>query len=117
MKKFLIIAGTVVLIIIIAGGIFIYANRDKLANIAVEQGLSAMETTVLRELPQSVSPDSVRLLFNRAKINISTGKADKQVLQDILKNFQDGLSDKMLDSLEVATILAGVRQLGKEKIE
>ena len=111
MKKVLLTIVIIVGAIIIIAGIFICANKNKVANLMMEKGLGAMEQIVLQEKPKSLSADSVILIFNKAEEKIKNKEVDKNKMQKLFLSFQADYSDKHLDSLEVVNFLKELKGL------
>lgn len=111
MKKVLLISGIVVLVIILIGGIFIYANKSKLSGFVVEKSFGTMESMILMNLSQSIPRDSVRTVFNKAVDKVKMGKVNEIELQRVISTFQTSFSDKKLDSLEALNLFEGIKQL------
>jgi len=114
MKKFLITAGIIIGAIIVIGGILIYANRGRIANFVFQKTFETMETAVIKDLPGSVSQDSVRTLFSNVRDKVKTGEVDRQKFQHLILTFQTDLKDKKLDSLEVVGIIDSLKKMGSE---
>lgn len=114
MKKLLLIGGGIILAVVIVGAVLIYSNKDKLVNFAIEKGFGAAETAILENLPQSVSEDEVKSLFNKSVEKIKSGNFDKQKMQGIVLYFQDAFQDKKLEQSEVDHLLDELKQFVEE---
>ena len=113
MKKFFLIAAIVIIVIILIGVVYVYINKDKIINYAVDSAVTSMETKICSNLPASMSQDSVKALFDETLLKIKDGTIDKQKLQGIILSFRDASKDKHLDSLEVSKIIQEVKDLSK----
>ena len=105
MKKFFLIAGLVIILIIIIGVVYVAINKNKLAGIAMEKGFASIEQVTIQSLPDPVSADSVKADFAAALEKVKAGTADKDQLRGFILHFQSAMQDKQLDSLEVMNIL------------
>ena len=107
MKKFLLIIGIILVILIIAGIIYC----PKMVNFAIEKGLDAIKNPVVASLPDSTSKAEAELLFDETLIKLKEGDIEKQKLQGLMATFQNSFEDKKLDSLEVKEIMDELKKL------
>jgi hypothetical protein len=112
MKKGCIILIIIAAIIIIGAGL-LWINKDKIINFAVKKGVEVMENAVVSSLPVSVSQDSVRVLFKKTMDKITASEISGEDLRELLTTFQQSMQDKKLDSLEVNTILQGLKKINE----
>lgn len=112
MKKGCIILIIIAAVILIGAGL-LWINKDKIIRFAMEKSFEAMEKAVVTNLPVSVSQDSVRVLFSRTMDKIKSREIKGEDLRDLLMTFQSGMSDRSLDSLEVADILKGIKEIAQ----
>ncbi len=111
------IVGIVILVIVLIGGGLVYTQKDKLANLAVEKGFTAMEDRVMLSLPESVSRESAGAIFSKTLEKIKSGAASQKEIQGVFMAFQSGMRDGSLDSLEVANLLNGLNRLNSQTAE
>jgi len=114
MKKFLIIAGIVILVIIIGGGIYVYINKDNLANMAMEQGMKAIEQVTLDNLTDNYQKEDVKTIISDAKVKLKEKGFSSPELQSLMLTFQKSFEDKQLDSLEVKTLVDKFKEIAEE---
>ena len=114
MKKFLIIAGIVILVIIIGGGIYVYINKDNLANMAMEQSLKMVEQVTLDNLTANYNREEVKSIISNAKIKLKEKGFSAPELQSLVVTFQHATEDKQLDSLEVKNIIDQFKEIAEE---
>jgi len=111
MKKFFLIAAIVVVVLILAGAAYVYINKDKILNYAVDTAVTTMESKVISSLPASMSQDSVKAVFDNTLSKIKDGTIDKQELQGIILSFRNASKDNKLDSLEITEIIQKMKDL------
>jgi|GEM_PF-631769 len=111
MKKFFLVAGIVILILIIAGIVFVYTNKDKIMNYAVDKAISTVEHKVVAAVPDTVMKDSVKTMFEKVANGMKDGTIAPDKFQNIFLYYQNAVKDKQLDSLEVSKIIQQVRDL------
>ena len=111
MKKFFLIAGLIVVLIIVIGVVFVALNKNKLVGMAMDKGFATIEQVTIQSLPNSVSADSVKADFATALEKVKTGTADNDQLKGFILNFQNAMQDKKLDSLEVVNILDALEKI------
>jgi len=109
MKKFLLIVGIILVVLIIAGIIYC----PKMVDFAIEKGFDAMEKSVVASLPDSSSKAEAKIIFDETFTKIKNGDIEKQKLQGLMTTFQTSFKDKKLDSLEVKEILNEMKKLTK----
>jgi len=114
MKKVLLIVLGVFLLIIVVGSIYVYTNKEKLTNMAVEKGFGAMKEAVITNIPANVAADDVSKIFDETVIKIKTGEFDKTKMQEIATIFQTSFQDQVLDSTEIVLILNSLRDFNTE---
>lgn len=105
MKKVLLTVLGVFVVLIIVGVVWIYMNKEKLTNFAVEKGFSAMETAVLDNSPSDIPADEVKKVFEETVAKIKSGDFDKDKMKEIATTFQTSFQDQKLDSAEVVLIM------------
>jgi len=101
MKKFFIIFGILVVLLIVAAVVFIGVNRNKL----MATSFAAIQPAVMQQLPQSVPADSARALFDQAIEKIRAGETNPLILQDFFATFKSSMEDQQIDSTEVGVLL------------
>ena len=101
MKKFFLILGITVLVVIVAGVLYIGLNKDKI----IASTLAPIQSAIIQQLPASVPADSVQTLFDNAIMKVKDGQADQQAIQDFMLTFKSSMDDQQLDSLETKTLL------------
>jgi len=109
MKKFLIIVGIILVIVIIAGIVYC----PKIIDVAIEKGFNAMEKSVVATLPDSSSKAEARILFDETLNKLKEGDIDKQKLQGLVTMFQNSFQDQKLDSLEAQKLMNELKTLSK----
>jgi hypothetical protein len=114
MKKVLLTVLGVFIVLIIVGVVWIYMNKEKLTNMAVEKGFSAMETAVLQNSPSDIPADEVKKIFEETVAKIKSGEFDKEKMQAIATTFQTSFNDQKLDSAEVVLIIKELKDFVEE---
>ena len=109
MKKFLLILGIILVILIIAGIIYC----PKIVDYAIEKGFDAMENSVIANLPDSSSKAEAKIIFDKTLTKIKEGEIEKQRLQGLMTTFQSSFEDQKLDSTEVREIMNELKMLSK----
>jgi hypothetical protein len=107
MKKFLLI----ILILIIAGLAYIYINKDKIAQMAVEKSIPLVESTMMQNLPAGVDKDDVESLFADVTKLAKEGKIDIVKMQGLLGDFQKAMKDKKVDEAEFNKMYEELKKL------
>ena len=111
MKKFFLILGIVVLVVIIFAVVFICVKKDQLMLTAVEQ----MQSTVVSRLPADAPQDSLETVFTKAMANMKNKKVSPQKIQNLLLLYQSSLQDKAIDSLEADNIFRSLGEIASPK--
>ncbi|MCB0284183.1 MAG: hypothetical protein KDF60_16465 [Calditrichaeota bacterium] len=111
MKKFFIILGIALVVIIIGGGIYIYMNRENLANMAIEQAFSGIEQVTLNNLPADYNTDDIKKLINDAKLKIQDQGFESPGLQKLMTTFQQAYEDQKIDSTEVQKLVDDLKAI------
>jgi len=109
MKKFLLIFGIILVILIVAGIILC----PKIVDVAIEKGFNAMEKSVVSTLPDSSSKAEAKIIFDETLNKLKEGDIDKQKLQGLMSMFQNSFEDQKIDSLEAQELLNELKTLSK----
>jgi len=107
MKKILLI----ILILIIAGLAYIYINKDKIAQMAVEKSIPMVESALMQNLPAGVDKDDVESLFADVTKLAKEGKIDIVKMQGLLGDFQKAMKDKKVDEAEFNKMYEELKKL------
>ncbi len=113
MKKFLMIAGIVIVVLILVVAAFIYLYGNKLANVVVAKSLPQIENLITANLPATVNKEQVHQEFEKFSANFKAGKYDQAEMQKLFFTFKESMADKKLDSLEVKKILESLHKLSQ----
>jgi hypothetical protein len=105
MKKFLLFAGTAVVLGVIGFTVWIFLTKDKM----MAQSFEMIKSAVVRDLPMEAEEDSVVSRFDKAIARIRSGQANEARIQDFLMTFRSCAKDKQLDSLEVTRLLEKIQ--------
>jgi hypothetical protein len=111
MKRILLIIAAVVALGILVGGTWLYFNRDRIANFAMDRALKMVEGRVVAELPAGISADSIRTEFDALHRLLQSGSVSIDEIKTLAKEYQDKMKDERLDSVEVRQLVADVKQL------
>ena len=111
MKKFFIILGIIIVVGIIGGGIYIYMNRENLANMAMEQAFKGIEQITLQNLTSNYNAEDIKKLINDAKIKAQEQGFSSPGIQKLMTSFQQAYEDKSIDSLEVKTLVDNLKEI------
>ena len=104
------IAAGVIVLAIIAIGVYFCSNPDKIVNFAMDQ----VEKGVIVNLPDGYTADSVHQLIIDFKDGFKKGTIDAKQLQMISATFQNAYADRKLDKEESKKILEEMeRALGR----
>ncbi len=114
MKKVLLTILGVFVVLIIVGVVWIYMNKEKITNFAVEKGFTAMESAVLQNSPSNISEDEVKKVFEETVAKIKSGDFDKEKMKTIATTFQTSFQDQKLDSTEVVLIIKELKDFVEE---
>ncbi|MFO7890510.1 MAG: hypothetical protein R6V04_09235 [bacterium] len=109
MKKFLLIVGIILVVLIIAAIIYC----PKMVDFAIEKGLDTMEKPLISSLPDSSSKAEAKIIFDETLTKLKNGDIEKQKLQGLMMTFKDSFEDQKLDSLEVKKIMDELKKLSK----
>ncbi|MFC1568906.1 hypothetical protein ACFL4L_01605 [bacterium] len=101
MKKFFIVFGIILLVLIVAGVLFVGMNKDKI----LASSFAAIQPMIMQQLPDSVPADSAQVLFDKALLKVKNGETNPAAIQDFLMTFKSSMEDKQLDSLEIKILL------------
>jgi hypothetical protein len=111
MKKALIVVVVIIVVVVVVAVGYIARNKDKIVDMALDRGFGTVESLVLQSKPDSISEDSVRVIFSAAMDRVRNGEVDARKMQSTMLLFQGCMEDKHLDSLEVMTILEEMKNL------
>lgn len=111
MKKFFIILGIVLVVLVVAGGIYVYLNRENLANMAVEQAFNGIEQLTLQNLPVNYNADDIKQLISDAKLKIQDQGFESPGLQKLMATFQQAYEDRSIDSVEVENLVGDLKAI------
>ena len=111
MKKIIISIVVVVAVAIVVGAIFLYLNRDHLANLIVQKGLNSLQVTVLNQLPTDEKKEEVRVIFKELGEKIKSGTVDPKKLQDLGYTVKECFEDKKLDEKETEMIVQKLKAM------
>ncbi len=102
----LIVAGILVLLVL-AGGIYICSNPEKLVGILLDQ----LEKEIVGNLPEGESAESVHQLMTDFKAAFKNGKVPPEAMQKLSTGFQSAFADKKLEPAESQEILNSIRSI------
>jgi hypothetical protein len=111
MKRILLLVAGIVGLVIVVAGILLYFNRDKIAGFAMDRALKSVEGHVIAELPQGLSPDSVRAEFESLHRLLQSGTVTVDEIKDLAATYYTSMKDDRLDSAEVRQLVVNVREL------
>jgi hypothetical protein len=111
MKKFFIVLGIVLVVVIVGGGIYIYFNRENLANMAIEQALNGVEQVTTQNLPSGYTADDVKQLIADAKVKIQEKGFNSPELQQLMTSFQQVYEDQVVDTTEAKMLLEDLKEI------
>lgn len=107
MKKFLLVLGIILVILIIAAIIYC----PKILNFAVEKGVDTMEKSVVASLPDSSSKAEAKIIFDQALTSIKEGKIEKDQLEGLMNTFRTSFEDQKIDSSEAKNLLSELKKI------
>ncbi len=111
MKKILLTVLVIVLVLLVAAAAFIYFNRDKIAQMAIEKSMPLIESTMLEKLPESVDRAEVKKVFEIAESKLKAGEIDLNKVQGLFLDFRKAYEDKSIDEKEFAKLYDEVKQM------
>ena len=112
----LIIVGIIV-VILIAIGIYVYVNRDKIAETLLDKALSYIESEMIADLPEGYTEESVHQILQDFKAAVKDGRVDQQTIQELQGRFQMAMSDQKLDAEESASLLRSLQEAMGMEVE
>ena len=117
MKKILLFAGIVIIIVIVAAVVYMDKitefDVEKTMGFAAEKSIGILQTAVIENLPETVSEDSVQAIFNGMADKIKSGDISAKRIQELLNAYRASQGDNKLDSLEVTSLMQSLEQLQK----
>ena len=113
-RLILIIAGGVG-IVVLAGAVLLYANRERIARFAIERTLQTVETQVTKQLTEPAALDSVRSDFAALHRRLQEGTVSAAEVRDFAGLFYTSTRDDRLDSAEVRSLLEKLHTLTHPK--
>ncbi len=110
MKKILLI----ILVLLIAGLAYIYINKDKIAQVAIEKSIPLIESSLEGNMPADVDRDEVKAVFAAVNEKVKAGKIDIMQVQGLLTDFKDAMDDKKLDEKEFHKLYDKMKKLAEQ---
>ena len=107
----------IILVILIAAVIYIYINKDKIAESLLDKGLSYIEEEMVANLPDGYTEESVHQVLQDFKVAVREGRVDKQKIQELQGYFQMAMADQKLDAEESGKILRSLQEAMGIEIE
>jgi hypothetical protein len=113
--KLLLTVGIVLALIVCAGIVLSYFYCDKISSALIEKSTNALETQVLKDLPDGYQVDDIKAAFKDFKDALKSGalkdtlKATK--IQAFAKDVQKVLADKKIDKEELDKMLQAMKEI------
>ncbi|MEW6511972.1 MAG: hypothetical protein AB1428_13555 [Bacteroidota bacterium] len=111
MKRILLIVAAVVGVVVLAGAVILYANKDRIAGYAIDRTLAAVETQITRHVPDAAERDSVKAEFSLLHKRLQEGKVSVSEVRDFAALFYMSTKDETLDSAEVGKLMERLHRL------
>lgn len=101
------IAVGVLVLILLAGGIYICSNPEKLIGVVIDQ----LEKEIVLNLPEGETAESVHQLMAEFKVAFKDGRVTPGAMQQLSADFQTAYADKKLDPAESGDLLNSIRTI------
>jgi hypothetical protein len=111
MKRILLLIAGITGLAILIGGTWLYFNRDRIANFAMDRALKMVEGRVIAELPAGISADSIKTEFEALHKLLQSGSVSIDEIKTLATDYQEKMKDERLDSAEVKKLVADVKEL------
>lgn len=113
--KFLVVVGGVLILIIGVGIILSYLYCDKIGSALVDKATTALETQVLKDLPEGYQIDDIKAAFKEFREALKSGalkdKLKAAKIQEFAQDVQKSLADKKIDKEELEKILQKMKEI------
>ena len=111
MKKILLIVAAVVGVVVLAGAVILFANKDRIAGYAMDRTLASIETQITRHVPDAAKRDSVKAEFSLLHKRLQEGTVGVSEVRDFAALFYTSAKDEQLDSAEVWKLVKRLHHL------
>lgn len=115
MKKILIIAGVIVLVVLLIVVGLVLFKGGELLKIGVEKSLLMARSQVEKALPETYAPDKIRKEFDAVLNNVRAGQINTGNVKNLLLWMPTVLEDSKLDSMEVDSLIQRLHKISEVK--
>ena len=113
--KVLLILGVILVAIIGIGVVLSYTYCDKIGNALIEKSTDALQTQVLKDLPEGYKVDDIKAAFKDFKDALKSGalkdKLKAPQIQAFAAEIQNALRDRKIDKDELDKLLASMKDI------
>ena len=114
MKKILLITAGVLTIVVLAGSLLLYLNRDKIVTYSTDRALTKVEEQVLQRLPDQRSVDEAKADFLRLHARLQSGSVTTDEVKGLAGMFYSSYREGKIDSLKARRIVEEVHRLAAQ---
>ena len=105
----------ILVVIVIAIGIIIYANWDSIKDKFIGTITKATQEEILKDVPEGYSENDVKRIFADLKVAIENGTIDQAEMQELINYYQTAMADRTIDREEGRTLL-GIIQKAMDQV-
>ena len=110
----LIIAGGVG-ILVLAGAVLLYVNRERIARFGIDRTLNTVESQVTMHLTSPATLDSVKADFSTLHRRLQEGSIAAAEVRDLAGLYYTSTRDDRLDSTEIRTLIDRLHTLTRRE--
>jgi hypothetical protein len=114
MKKILLITAGVLTIVVLAGSLLLYLNREKIVTYATDRALTKVEEQVLQRLPDQGAVDGAKADFLKLHARLQSGAVTTDEVKHVTGMFYSNYREGKLDSLNARGIVDEVHRLAAQ---
>lgn len=114
MKKILLITAGVLTIVVLAGSLLLYLNRDKIVTYSTDRALTKVEEQVLQRLPDQSAVDEAKADFRKLHARLQSGSVRTDEVKGLAGMFYSSYKEGKIDSIMARRIVAEVHRLSAQ---
>jgi hypothetical protein len=113
MKRGALLAGSLLIVVLVVGLLFLVDRRDSILNASAPNILGIVEHSLAKHYQDPVMVDSLHHEFLAIHEKVRTGRADPRQMRKLVVTFYQCYEDGRIDSAEAQVIMAKVAVLAR----
>ena len=111
MKKILLISAGVLAILVLAGSLLLYLNREKIVTYSIDRALTKVEEQVLQRLPDQAAGEEAKADFLKLHERLQSGSVPTEEVKTLAGMFYSSYKEGKIDSVKARQIVEEVHRL------